>query len=572
MSRMQSVVRRPHRLIAGAVAAATLGSIGLVAVEPAANAANPTGSIVEMFTEAGAPTYDPANRINGSGFWGHEGPNHDQGTYISSDLSAGEAAWLAKWEGVSDSSSFAVAFVPKSADGSAERPVVTAGESIGDAYDYFTVDGNNGMGGWTGSANPALDQVMVVSTLAEHEAWVADGGPAQIASSDDLVMHDALRPGVPVSAHPRGKSILNRWAAGQEMSLVFVQIDGTQGGLPIVHRGADGRAVAAWFNFTTQVDPEVGDAGHAGVATSGGYLITSALEAPDLSLGTTWSGTTATVTATLKGTGGATLTDATGTVQFSAKPKNNPTGSFTLVGSPVPVTASGTASYDVTGLVPGDAQQFQAVYTPDTAGATKYTAATSNNRTVTSSKAVLAVTGTLKAGYKQTLTAAITPIGATGTVTFFDGTTALGSAPVSASTGKAVATLALKVGARSLSATFAPSSAGYNAATSATVARTIAKATPTVTAVRTPTTVRKGVRAKLVITVKATGLVPTGTVTVTWDPATGATKTLKGTLRAGKVTITLPAAVKGRTVVKVKYSGSSTVATASKALPAYTVR
>lgn len=578
MSRMQFVMRRPRRLVAGAVAALTLATAGVATIDTTAHAANPEGSNYELFLEptgAGQEFGNPANKIVGGGFWGHEGPARDKPTVFSADLLDGGTAFLSAFNTESPDN-FALVFVPTSVDGSAEEPAVTTGQTVADVYPYFTDKGF--LSTLKGNpANPVQDAVQIVSTKTEFDNWVADGKPEQQTSSADLVTKDVFHGGVQhdppiVAVAPKGKSILNRWAAGVAMSAVIVKTTGSfdANGLPIID-ATTGHAEAAWIPFVTKLDPAVGDGAHPNIGTSGGYDFAGAKITPTLPTSVAWTGTTANLTATVTGSGGA-LTDATGTVQFSARPKNDSASAFAPVGAPVAVDANGKAAYAVTGLLPGEYQQYNAVYTPDSAASAKYEVATSNNRTITASKAVLAVTGTLKAGYTQTLTATVSPLGAPGTVTFYDGATSLGSAVVSASTGKATKAVKLKVGARALKAVFAPSAPAFGGATSATVTRTIAKATPSITLVKSPSIVRKGNRVKVTITVKATGLVPTGTVTLTYDPATGATRTFKVTLRSGKAVVTLPAAVKGRTVVKVKYSGNTSINAATKALAAYTVR
>lgn len=253
--------------------------LGASALVPAAVAATPSGSPVGLFLEAGA-SGDPANRITGGGFWGHEGAGRLDPTVVSADLRDGGAAFLEAF-GASSLDHFALVFAPTSADGSAEQPEVTAGETVAEAYPWFTSVGLHDP--MAGSADPALDEVLTVSTKAEFDAWVADGRPEQRASSSDLVLHDVARPETPESVAPRGRSILNRWPSGELVSLVLVRTTGEVGpeGVPLVDASA-GRAQAAWIPFLTRVDPAIGDAAHEGVATSGGYdLDPAALAAAD---------------------------------------------------------------------------------------------------------------------------------------------------------------------------------------------------------------------------------------------------------------------------------------------------
>jgi hypothetical protein len=77
-----------------------------------------------------------------------------------------------------------------------------------------------------------------------------------------------------------------------------------------------------------------------------------------------------------------------------------------------------------------------------------------------------------------------------------------------------------------------------------------------------PSRVTVGVRPRLVVRVTAPEGTPTGKVRVKVGK-----RTLKGTLRRGKVTVTLPAFARvGRAKVKVAYKGDAHTLAASKAL------
>src|SRR5207249_3183458 len=77
-----------------------------------------------------------------------------------------------------------------------------------------------------------------------------------------------------------------------------------------------------------------------------------------------------------------------------------------------------------------------------------------------------------------TLTATLTPSGATGSVEFFDGASSLGSAPVAGGTAS-VATSSLTVGPHTLSAVYTPTGC-YVGSTSPNVSHTVNKAQPAV--------------------------------------------------------------------------------------------
>ncbi|WP_370291577.1 Ig-like domain-containing protein [Nocardioides sp.] len=569
-------VLTPHRrrrlavgVLVGTVVGAVATTSALVAA-PAAQAAAPTGSVYELFLEPGPVTGDPANAIT-VGKWGHEGNNRDLGTGISADLGsdASGAAMLEAF-GTDDFNKLAVVFTTTSADGSNEAPTVEAGQNIGEVYPWFTEI--SALTTIAGTPNtPTTDEVLKVSTLAEYQAWINDGRPDQLINTTDFVSRDALRAGNPVSVAPKGKSILNRWAADQEISMVLVKTTGATDadtGLPIVDRNEDGKATAAWLTFRTGLDASVGN---GTLATSGAYTVTSALTTPVVELTNGTVGATTTLTATIKNESGTALTDAAGSVQFSALPKGQNEGEFTDLGEPVAVSEAGTATFEVSDLAAGEFRRYRAVYTPSGEAAGRYASATSNLRTVTRAAAAtttsLTVTGTRVAGARQTLSATVAAGDTvpTGSIRFLDGSAVLATVPLAAGSATATRIAALTAGAHSLRAQFVPATSAFATSTSATSAVTIARARALVSAKVSPTSVRVRTKPKLAITVKATGLVPTGKVTVKVVAPGKRAVSVVGTLRNGVVTVTLPAAVKGTTKLTVTYGGSTSVLPATVA-------
>lgn len=147
------------------------------------------------------------------------------------------------------------------------------------------------------------------------------------------------------------------------------------------------------------------------------------------------AGSTITVTTTL--TVGM---PAAGTVAPSGKVTLNLDGLPTATATPSTTATGTTASFTVT-IPSAGVHTLQTVY----AGDANYTASTSPAVTVTASKgatvtALTATPATLTAGTPETLTATLAPVSAasgtayaiTGTVNFYDGTTLLGSAVVTA--------------------------------------------------------------------------------------------------------------------------------------------
>src|SRR5581483_4767879 len=151
-------------------------------------------------------------------------------------------------------------------------------------------------------------------------------------------------------------------------------------------------------------------------------------------------------------TAAVTPATAAGTVQFF--------DGTTALGTPVTVT-SGSATFTTPDLAVGD-HPITATFTPADGNTTTSTSDpityTVQQPPAQNTSVTLAVSpgGTAVEGTSETLTATVTPSGATGAVTFLDNGTALGSA-VDVSGGVASTSVALPVGDHSLTATFASS-------------------------------------------------------------------------------------------------------------------
>lgn len=103
------------------------------------------------------------------------------------------------------------------------------------------------------------------------------------------------------------------------------------------------------------------------------------------------------------------------------------------------------------------------------------------------------------------------------------------------------------------------SKTGFTSVTRTSASSTITKVKATVTAKLAKKTIKKGKKASVTVTVKAAGVVPTGTVTVTF----GSKKVTK-TLVKGKVKVTSPTLKKtGKVKIKVRYAGNAQVASAT---------
>ena len=224
----------------------------------------------------------------------------------------------------------------------------------------------------------------------------------------------------------------------------------------------------------------------------------------------------------------ATITpaSATGAVQFNSRP---PGGGTPVVALGTATVNGGKATLTVSTLAVGQ-HSITAVYSGDANNTTSTSAAQIENTLQAVSGVVLSgPPNEPTIGQSVTFTATVTPVTATGTVQFNDGTTALG-APVTLSGGKAtlaVATLAL--GPHSITAVY--SGDGNDAgSTSPALALTVIRVSSNVTVISQPTSSQ--VQQSVIFT-----------ATVTPSSATGNVQFLDGTTSLGAVPVTGGSAV-----------------------------
>lgn len=146
----------------------------------------------------------------------------------------------------------------------------------------------------------------------------------------------------------------------------------------------------------------------------------------------------------------------------------------------------------------------------------------------------LSVDGEPAVGSELTLTAAVEPAQATGTVTFRDGDTELATAAVEGGTASAVVTLG--AGSHSLSAAFTPDAPQWEASVSEPVTVEVGQATSTTSLRLSRTITTYGSETTATVTVEATGAAPSGTVELHRDGEVVAS----GELADGTATLTLP--------------------------------
>ena len=236
--------------------------------------------------------------------------------------------------------------------------------------------------------------------------------------------------------------------------------------------------------------------------------MTAALtSAPSTTITTAPAGSSVTLTATVSPAVAGTVTFKNGT---------------TTLGSPVAVS-SGTASLVTTALTTIGANSLTATFAPTVSA--DYASSTSSALSITVSKPAATTTLAVSAGphyydSSVTLTATVTPSSATGTVTFYDGSTSLGTGTLSSGTA-ALSLSTLTVATHTITAAYGGNSS-YSASTSTATSVTVA-AVPTQVALQSSlSTITTGTPITLTATVTdAAGstAVTAGSVTF-WDSTT----------------------------------------------------
>ncbi|MBS1823527.1 MAG: Ig-like domain repeat protein [Acidobacteria bacterium] len=203
---------------------------------------------------------------------------------------------------------------------------------------------------------------------------------------------------------------------------------------------------------------------------------------------------------------------------------------------------SGIATLTTTSLTPGSVA-LKAVYPGDT----NYNTSTSSTVSITVSSVALA-TSPNPSSYRQavTLTATV-PSGATGTVTFKDAGTTLGTAAISGTTAS-ISVSTFTVGSHNLTAAYSGGST-YSAATSQTVTQVVNKVAPAMS-------VTTSGQSTYLSTVTITATVPsdaTGSVTFISGPTNLGTATISG----GSASITTTVLPVGNNTITASYPGDS---------------
>ncbi len=182
---------------------------------------------------------------------------------------------------------------------------------------------------------------------------------------------------------------------------------------------------------------------------------------------------------------------------------------------------------------------------------------------ISTTTTLTASSATIATGASITFTATITPtVGPTGTVTFYDGATALGTGTIASGTAT-YTTTALATGSHNITAVYSGDTA-FGTSTSSSVPITV-NAVPvvatTTTLAASATNAVSGTSLTFTATVTpASGVTsPTGTVTFT----DGSTSLGTGTLASGKATFTTSALSVGSHTITATYSGDTTYASST---------
>jgi hypothetical protein len=253
----------------------------------------------------------------------------------------------------------------------------------------------------------------------------------------------------------------------------------------------------------------------------------------------------------------------TATVTAMPPATGTPTGEVTFqqgntVLAQAPLNSSGTASFSISTLAVGS-DTITASYPSDPVFAN------SSGSTVQTVQNASATTTTVSSSanpsvFSQpvTFTAAVTSSGGvpTGTVTFKDGTTTLGTSNLDGTGHATFATSTLTVASHSITATYNGSSS-FNPSTSSVLTQVVNKdgTTSAVTSSLNPSRRNQSVTFTATVTANSPGTaVPTGSVTFKDGTKTLSTKTLNS---AGQATFSISNLSRGNHSITVVYGGSS---------------
>lgn len=230
---------------------------------------------------------------------------------------------------------------------------------------------------------------------------------------------------------------------------------------------------------------------------------------------------------------------ATGSVQFF-------NGVTSLGSAPL---SNGQAQITLSNL-PAGSNSLTAAYSGDAANAGSTSAALIQTvNPAASTTNLTANPPSATAGQSITLTAGVTPAAATGTIQFFDGTTALGTVTMNAGAA-ALSTAALSVGAHSITAVYSGDSS-YSTSTSSALPLEISKIVTTAALASTPNPSAAGTPVAL------TAAILPATATGTVQFLDGATSLGAVTLSGGSASLSVTTLAVGSHSITAVYSGDA---------------
>jgi hypothetical protein len=263
----------------------------------------------------------------------------------------------------------------------------------------------------------------------------------------------------------------------------------------------------------------------------------------------------------------ATITFGTSTTLTATVSPSTATGTFTFYNGSVSIgtgTISGGVATLAISTLPVGTDTVAATYSGDT----NYNTSTSTAASVivnkaTSTTVVSANPTTITYGGSTTLSATVTPTAASGTVTFYDGTTSLGPGTLASGVATFNATT-LGGGTHSITAVYAGDS-NDTTSTSAAITVTVTKASTMSAVTANPNPITYGAATTLTATVNSSAA--TGTFTF-YD---GTTSLGSGTIAGGVATFSATALAGGPHTITAVYSGDSNFTTSTSAVLTVTV-
>lgn len=370
--------------------------------------------------------------------------------------------------------------------------------------------------------------INTIAGLLDSPGYTGDDGPAASAElqTPEAVVVDSVGN---LYIADTGNNVIRMITAGKISTIAG---NGTAGFL-----GDGGTATSAELKgpqalaLDSAANIYVADTGNFRLRAVGGFLPTTPTLTVSSSLNPSASGGSVTFTATIS-------SGPTGSISFYDG--STLLGSGTISGSAATYTTSALSigNHNITASWPGNSQYdpvtSSAILQAVNASGVTVTVASSNNPSTY--------------GESITFTATISS-GPTGSITFYDGTTSIGTGAIIGTTAT-LTTGSLVAGTHSITASWAGNSS-YGASTSSAITQTVSKITPslTVSASQNPSSSGQSVTFTANISNGLTG-------TITFYDGSSAIGT--GTISGGEATLTTSSLVVGSNSITASWPGSST--------------